>query len=227
MAGYYAAKLAAESLRRCYEIAPPRVQRYLRAEVEFVATRLAGDAIVLDLGCGYGRTMTHFASAAAFVVGIDTSRPSLLLAQRLLEPVPNSLLMRMDASRLRFLDGSFDAVICIQNGLSAFNTDRQKVVREALRVTRPGGTAYFSSYSDRFWEHRLEWFELQAATGLIGPLDRERTGDGIIVCTDGFEAETVRPGEFRALVAQADAELEVVEVDESSIFYVLSKAQKR
>ncbi len=223
MAGYYASKLSAESLRHCYEIAPPRVQQYLRAEVEFVSSRLPSDAIVLDLGCGYGRTMIHFAAAAAFVVGIDTSRPSLREAHELLGAAPNCLLARMDASRIEFVDGSFDVVVCIQNGLSAFHVDREKVVGEALRVTRPGGTAYFSTYSDRFWEHRLEWFELQASAGLIGPLDRERTGNGRIVCTDGFEAETVRPAEIRSLVAQAAAELEVVEVDESSIFYVLSK----
>jgi 2-polyprenyl-6-hydroxyphenyl methylase/3-demethylubiquinone-9 3-methyltransferase len=224
MAGYYATKLSAESLRRCYEIAPPRVQQFLRAEIEFVANRLAGHAIMLDLGCGYGRTMIHFAAAAAFVVGIDTSRPSLDLAKKLLAGTPNCLLARMDASRTDFVDGSFDAVVCIQNGLSAFHADRERVVAEALRVTRPGGTAYFSSSSDRFWEDRLDWFELQAAAGLIGPIDRERTGDGVIVCSDGFEAETIRPAEFRKLVTHANAELEIIEVDESSIFYVLSKA---
>jgi 2-polyprenyl-6-hydroxyphenyl methylase/3-demethylubiquinone-9 3-methyltransferase len=222
MAGYYARNLSAESLAYCYEIAPPRVQQYLRAEIEFVVGRLPSDAIVLDVGCGYGRTMVHFAAAAAFVVGIDTSRPSLRYAHKLLDATPNCLLACMNAGRITFVDGSFNAVVCIQNGLSAFHIDRERIVREALRATRPGGTVYFSTYSDRFWEHRLEWFELQASAGLIGPLDRERTGNGRIVCTDGFEATTVRPAEFRKLVAHANAELEVIEVDESSIFYVLS-----
>lgn len=223
MTGYYASRLSAESLKHCYEIAPPRVQQYLRAEVDFVSGRLPSDAIVLDLGCGYGRTMVQFAAASAFVVGIDTSRRSLHEAHRLLGPVPNHLLAHMDASRIEFVDGSFDVVVCIQNGLSAFHTDREKVVREAVRVTRPGGTTYFSTYSDVFWEDRLEWFELQASAGLIGPLDRERTGNGLIVCTDGFESSTVRPAEIGQIVAGVEAELEVVEVDESSIFYVLSK----
>jgi 2-polyprenyl-6-hydroxyphenyl methylase/3-demethylubiquinone-9 3-methyltransferase len=226
MPGYYARKLAAESLRHCYEIAPPRVQEYFRAEIEFVVRRLASDAIVLDLGCGYGRTMIHFAATAAFVMGIDTSRLSLLDARKFLDATPNCLLARMDAGRLDFVDGSFDAVVCLQNGLSAFHVDQKRVVKEALRVTRPGGTAYFSTYSDRFWEHRLEWFEMQALAGLIGPLDRERTRDGLIVCTDGFEATTVRPAEFQELVAHVNAGLEVVEVDESSVFYVLSKAHE-
>ncbi|MGD0984831.1 MAG: class I SAM-dependent methyltransferase [Acidimicrobiales bacterium] len=223
MAGYYARKLAAESLRQCYEIAPPRVQQYLEAEAEFIVNRLVGDAFVLDLGCGFGRTMSDFARAAALVVGVDTSPRSLRLAQELLRPLPNCLLARVDASRLSFKDGSFDVVVCIQNGLSAFHADRNKVVGEAVRVMRPGGTAYFSTYSDSFWEHRLQWFELQAAAGLIGPLDRERTRDGVIVCADGFEANTIRPAEFRALLTPFDVTLEVVEVGESSIFCVLAK----
>ncbi|MGD1011431.1 MAG: class I SAM-dependent methyltransferase [Acidimicrobiales bacterium] len=227
MPGYYARKLAAESLRRCYEIAPPRVQQYFRAEIDFAVARLGSDDIVLDLGCGYGRTMIQLAEAAAFVVGVDTSRRSLLDARKFLDAKPNCLLARMDASHLDFVEGSFDAVVCLQNGLSAFHVDKGKVVREALRVTRPGGSAYFSTYSDRFWEHRLAWFEQQASAGLVGPLDRERTRDGVVACTDGFESTTVRPVEFRELVAHLDAGLEIVEVDESSVFYVLSKARER
>jgi 2-polyprenyl-6-hydroxyphenyl methylase/3-demethylubiquinone-9 3-methyltransferase len=226
MPGCYARELAVESLRHCYEIAPPRVQQYFRAEIEFVVGRLASDAIVLDVGCGYGRTMIHFAAAAAFVMGIDTSRLSLRDAHRQLGATPNCLLERMDAGRLGFVDESVDVVVCLQNGLSGFHVDQKRVVREALRMTRPGGTAYFSTHSDRFWERRLEWFALQASAGLIGPLDRERTRDGMIVCTDGSEVTTVRPEEFQELAAHANAGLEVVEVDESSVFYVLSKGRR-
>ena len=40
---------------------------------------------------------------------------------------------------------------------------------------------------------------------------------------DGFTSETVRPEEFRTLVADLDVELESVEVDESSRFYLVRK----
>jgi len=36
MQAYYSQKLSADHLRRCYEIAPLRVKRYLEAEIEFV-----------------------------------------------------------------------------------------------------------------------------------------------------------------------------------------------
>jgi hypothetical protein len=59
MSGYYEQKLAPSSLERVYELAPPRVRQYLRAEVDFVVGRLRPTDVVLDLGCGYSRTTGH------------------------------------------------------------------------------------------------------------------------------------------------------------------------
>lgn len=223
MRGYYQSRLAAEALRACYDLAPPRVQRYLRAEIDFVAGRLHPTDVVLDSGCGYGRTMPDLSRVAAFVVGIDTSHASLRMARERLRAVRNSRVVCMDATRLAFPAESFDRVVCIQNGISAFHVDQHELVAEAFRVLRPGGAAMFSTYSERFWHHRLDWFERQAAAGLLGEIDRERTREGLIVCKDGFTAGTVSPGEFRDLIADLGVELESVEVDASSRFYIANK----
>ncbi|MGO8683280.1 MAG: class I SAM-dependent methyltransferase [Thermoleophilia bacterium] len=223
MSGYYDSKLAGSSLERVYELAPPRVQRYLRAEVEFVVARLRRSDLVLDLGCGYGRTLPELARCAACVVGIDTSGPSLALARERLGECANVLLARMDASSLAFADGSFHVVVCIQNGIAAFHVDQRKLIRESLRVLKPGGTALFSSYADRFWKQRLGWFERQAAAGLIGEIDPVRSGDGVIVCRDGLTLTTIRPAEFATLAANLNVPWETIEVDGSSQFYVLEK----
>jgi SAM-dependent methyltransferase len=81
MGGYYARKLSGERLRRCYEIASPRVRRYLEAEIEFVLGRLEPRSHVLELGCGYGRMLRVLAGKAGRAVGIDTACESLLLAR--------------------------------------------------------------------------------------------------------------------------------------------------
>ena len=87
--------------------------------------------------------------------------------------------------------GVFDLTICIQNGISAFRVDKQRLLAEAVRVTKSGGTVFFSSYSSRFWAARLEWFEIQAAHGLVGEIDYRATGDGVIICKDGFCARRI------------------------------------
>jgi 2-polyprenyl-6-hydroxyphenyl methylase/3-demethylubiquinone-9 3-methyltransferase len=220
---YYSTALAAERLARCYELAPPRVRQYLRAEVEFVTAQLRGGDVVLDLGCGYGRTLPAFADAAGFAVGVDTSADSLRLAADRLAGRRDCLLVRADATALPFADGSFDLVACVQNGISAFHCDQRRLLTEALRVLRPGRPACFSTYSASFWPDRLAWFEVQAGAGLLGEIDRERTGNGVIVCRDGFSATTVDREGFAGLTQGLGVESELVEVDGSSLFCVLTK----
>jgi len=215
---YYIETLAAERLKKCYELAPPRVRQYLEAEVQHVVERIVPGGVVLDLGCGYGRTLGAFAERAGYAVGIDSSIASLLLGSSSLRTAGNVALAAMNAADMAFADSVFDTAICIQNGISAFHVDRRALVRECARVTKPGGLMLFSSYSARFWDHRLEWFKLQAAHGLLGEIDQNRTRDGVIVCKDGFRAETVGPDEFQSLCADLHLEATIEEVDGSSLF---------
>ncbi len=224
MPGYYEEKLAAEKLRQAYEIAPLRVRQYLDAEINFVLDHIKPSDKVLELGCGYGRVLEWVIQKAAFAAGIDTSYASLTLAHNSTQQQSGSCLCLClaDAANLSFRNGVFDVVICIQNGISAFHVDQRKLIEEAIRVTRPGGTVLFSSYSENFWDDRLQWFELQAQHGLLGEIDYNATGDGVIVCKDGFRATTVKPDQFMALISGLGIKPDTKEVDRSSLFYLIS-----
>lgn len=216
---YYTDKLAARKLKRCYEIAPPRVQQYLDAEIEHVLARIKPGDSVLELGCGYGRVLEKLASKAGIVVGVDTSRESLLMGKEAFNRRSNVLFLQMNALQLAFIDNAFDVTVCIQNGLSAFKVNQLDLIRESLRVTRPGGIVMFSSYSDKFWPDRLEWFQLQSQEGLLGEINDQATGNGTIVCKDGFKATIIRPEDFIAMSSRLGFTPKITEVDESSFFY--------
>ncbi len=218
MDNYYIDRLSAEKLKLCYELAPLRVKQYLDAESEFVRQKIHPGNLVLELGCGFGRILPEIASKARAVVGIDISLPSLLFGRETIKNVPNCFLAQMDALQLSFYDNSFDTVICIQNGMSAFQVDRKALVRESLRVTRDKGTVIFSSYSEKFWENRLEWFRIQSKAGLLGVIDDDKTRDGRIVCQDGFTASTVNSIQFLELTSEFNVDTNTIEVDESSLF---------
>lgn len=218
MSAYYSQKLSAMRLKQAYDIAPPRIRQYLDAEVKHVMEKMRLGGLVVELGCGYGRILPQLAKSAGWVVGIDSSLPTLELAQQILETIPNCSLSQMNAVSLGFRDGTFDCVICIQNGISAFHVDQRALISESVRVTRPGGTVLYSSYSDKLWEDRLQWFELQSKAGLLGAIDYEKTKNGVIVCKDGFTATTVRGEDFLALAAHLTVDVQIVEVDESSLF---------
>ena len=220
MAGYryYSDKLAADRLKWAYELATPRIRQYLEAEVRHVTARIRPGDRVLELGCGYGRATRLLAGKSGLAMGIDTSLHSLDLGKKLAANAERILWACMDAIALGLRDGSFDCTVCIQNGISAFHVDPEALIAESLRVTRPGGTVLFSSYAEKFWADRLEWFDLQAEAGLLGEIDYERTGNGVIVCKDGFTAKTVSPGEFGRLTENLDACVRISEVDGSSVF---------
>jgi 2-polyprenyl-6-hydroxyphenyl methylase/3-demethylubiquinone-9 3-methyltransferase len=220
--GYYVEKLSGARLRRCYELAPPRVRQYLDAEVAHVASRLQSGDQVLELGCGYGRILERLAPKVGFLVGIDTSAQSLALARDILAGHGNCRLARMDAGLPAFHDGVFDAVLCLQNGLSAFKIDRRRLVSECVRVTRRGGRVLLSTYAERFWEHRLEWFRLQSVEGLVGEIDWTATRNGEIVCKDGFRATTIGVADFESLTTGWSVQRRIEEVDGSSLFCELT-----
>jgi SAM-dependent methyltransferase len=218
MPEYYREKLSANRLDRVYAIAPPRVRQYLDAEIDHVLSRVGPGDSVLELGCGCARVLEPLARKARFVSGIDTSFESLVHGRTKCGRSENIAFALMDAVRLGFRDGAFDRVVCIQNGISAFHADQRALVRESIRVTRPGGLVLFSSYSEAFWVPRLEWFALQAGEGLVGEIDRERTRDGTIVCTDGFTATTVGARRFAELAEELEVSARVFEIDSSSVF---------
>jgi SAM-dependent methyltransferase len=215
---YYSEKLSAERLELCYELAPPRVRQYLFAEIEHVLALLPGGGIVLELGCGYGRVIERLATMAALVCGIDTSIGSLLLARHRLAAAKNVTFARMDAPDPALGAATFDVVCCVQNGISSFHVDQRALMEAAVRIARPGGRVVFSSYAEEFWEHRLEWFRTQSAHGLVGEIDESTTGNGTIVCTDGFTATTVTPRRFSALARGLGSEVSINVVDGSSVF---------
>ena len=218
MSGYYDTTLSAHRLKQCYDIAPPRVQQYLQAEIRHVLDHIRTCDVVLELGCGYGRILPKLAQKAGLVIGIDTSIESLSFGQQTLKDLSNCSLLNMDAMNLGFRKQTFDCVVCIQNGISAFHVDKRKLIHESVRVAKAGGIVLYSSYVEKFWDSRLEWFERQSEAGLLGEIDITKTGNGVVVCKDGFTATTVTPAQFRSLVRGLGADVNIVEVDASSLF---------
>jgi len=87
---------------------------------------------VLDVGCGVGITACYLANEyGCKVVGVD-------LSELMVKNVGDNVEFRTgDAHNLPFKDGVFDAVIC--ESVVAFAKDKQKMISEYVRVTKPGG----------------------------------------------------------------------------------------
>jgi len=141
-------------------VVPAIYERYWRPALARVAKGLTGPGmaeevriarlllglspgdVVLDVACGPGNFSREFAKAVGdegLVVGIDASRTMLErgVADLIAAGLPNMALVRGDATRLRFPDGTFDAVCCFA-ALHLF-ADPFAGLDEMRRILRPGG----------------------------------------------------------------------------------------
>lgn len=220
---YYSENLSANKLKKCYDIAPSRIKQYLNSEIRFLQKNVKKTDVILELGCGYGRVLIEFAEKAKMIYGVDISQSNLDFGENFLSKKSNIKLLKMNAGKLEFDCEFFDVVFAMQNGISAFNIDPIKLIKESLRVTKIGGKVIYSSYSDKIWEERLKWFIQQSNKKLIGEIDFSKTKDGTIVCKDGFKATTYYIKDFINLKDELELDAIIKEIDESSIVFIISK----
>jgi demethylmenaquinone methyltransferase/2-methoxy-6-polyprenyl-1,4-benzoquinol methylase len=133
-------------------------ERALRYDGEFDAlgpdgyalrTRLAvtlrllgeGPGELLDVGMGPGRLLAECEARGWTVSGLDGSA-EMVARSRQRVPAAGERLVRGDAERLPFADGSFDAVSA--TGVLEYVTDLGAALREVARVLRPHGRAVLS-----------------------------------------------------------------------------------
>lgn len=182
---------------------------------------------MLELAAGYGRIVKKVAPFVRSVTGLDISSENVRFGAEYLKDTKNAGLLVMDVHEMDY-DSRFDAVLCLQNGLSAVKAELPEAfAAKVLKALKMGGRVYFSTYHPRFWEHRLAWFKEQAEKGLLGELDMEKCKDGVIVCKDGFRATTQSAEDLKRIGRASGYRWQISEVDESSLFLVIEKNEER
>ncbi len=221
MGNYYAEKLNAHGLFHVYDTKIPRIRQYLAAEIDFVRNRLCGTENVLEIAAGYGRIVREIAPCCSKITGIDISKESVEFSKDYLGAHKNAQILSMDLHKMSFNE-KFDVILCLQNTLSAVQATAEDVA-SILSLLTPGGTAFFSTYSEHFWAWRIKWFEEQAEKGCLGKIDYEKTRDGVIVCQDGFRATTQTKEQLATIGARSGFYYELTEVDHSSLFLIMHR----
>lgn len=114
----------------------PDITRHLRARPESnEAPRL------LDVACGTGRALRQIAIAQPDLrlYGVDLSPYYLQVARELLADVPDVSLVAENGESLPFRDSYFDIVTSVYLFHELPRNARRNVIREMLRVLKPGG----------------------------------------------------------------------------------------
>ncbi|MGE5617225.1 MAG: class I SAM-dependent methyltransferase [Bacillota bacterium] len=106
---------------------------------------------ILEMGCGNGRILLRLAQAGLDAIGVDRSAGMLEALRRKAHAAritPKAA--RMDVRELAF-GAAFDVVLCPYSLVTSMSTadDAARLMREAHRVLRPGGSVVIDAFVPR------------------------------------------------------------------------------
>lgn len=113
---------------------------------------------ILDVGCGYGRTLNElYSHEFKNLTGIDYSQGMI---NRGLRINPDLNLMKTDGKKIPFPDNEFDAVILLAVLTSSYKDEEQKnIISEISRVLKQDGILYINDYILNQDERNLNRYE--------------------------------------------------------------------
>lgn len=127
----------------------PLIKDWLKKENNYLKENVKKEAIVLDVGCGFGRNIEVINKIAKKIVGIDNNKP---LCEKIIEKLSKFKDVEFfceNAGNTHFQNNTFDYVICMGNTFGDFAKDRLKILREMKRITKKGGKIIISVYSEK------------------------------------------------------------------------------
>ena len=121
---------------------------------------LKNNSAVLDLGCGSGLLIKHFAHKTQLYIGTDISRELLKHAKKKANPFPNATLIQADADNLPFPNETFDTVFAVT--LLQNTPHPNTTLNEIYRVSKTKASIIITGLRKRFTQEEFT-AELQQA----------------------------------------------------------------
>jgi len=128
-------------------------------QMDLVKKYIQKDAVVLDVGCGYGRSLNELhLNGFTRLYGIDFSEKMI---ERAKSQYPFLNLEVQVNKNINFPDNTFDAVLlfavltCIPQ-----NTNQLHLIKEIKRVLKPGGIIYINDFLLNTDERNRKRYEL-------------------------------------------------------------------
>lgn len=127
----------------------PLIKDWLKKEDNYLKENVKKGAVVLDVGCGFGRNIKAIVNIAGKIVGIDNNKPLCRKIAKKLSIFKNVEFFCENAEKMHFSDNTFDYVICMGNTFGDLAQNKLKILKEMKRVVKKDGKIIISVYSEK------------------------------------------------------------------------------
>lgn len=118
---------------------------------------ISKDDHVLELGCGFGRSVPALCQAAAQVTAVDISDEMIAIARAECSEA-NVTFVVSPSEDLPFPDDSFDVILCFAAFDAMYQTE---ALLEISRVTKPNGRVLITGKSDDYFDDDLPAYQAE------------------------------------------------------------------
>ena len=179
----------ADVMRR--QVIPPITRHLAAREGDAPAVR------VLDVACGTGRAMAqiHQAHPSLRLTGLDLSPYYVQHARTMLADIADASFVAENAEAMPFRDGWFDVVTCVYLFHELPRNARRNVLREMLRVLRPGGLCVIEDSAQRVDSPEMMFFLERFPEDFHEPFYADYLDDDLAIAARdvGFEDASAEP----------------------------------
>jgi len=137
---------------------PEGIREYLVKEKEFLTKNITKNDMVLEIGCGTGRTVEILSKISRRVIAIDNDEEAVKKAKQKTKLLDNVEIILEDGEKTNFDDKTFDAVF-IGMTFPNFDKTRDKILHEIRRTLKDKGVLLFSAYNENSLSERLLNYE--------------------------------------------------------------------
>lgn len=184
----------------------PLIKDWIRKENNYLKENVKKGAIVLDVGCGFGKNIKAIVNIAGKIVGIDNNKPLCEKIVKNLSKLKNVEFFCEDAQKMHFPNNTFDYVICMGNTFGDFAENKLKILKEMKRVVKSGGKIIISVYSEKALDVRKKEYKR------IG-IKIKKINDGTIYTNNHLILEQFDKKKLRGIFNSAKLKVKIIKLN--------------
>ncbi len=143
---------------RLVENASKSYKEYFEEEKKFLEDKISKSDVVLDLGCGTGRTIKIISPICKEIIGIDNDKNAVKNGKENIKDLSNAKILLEDAEKTSFKDKTFD-VVFIGLTFVNFGDTKTKILNEIRRILKNRGRLIFSVYNENSVSERTKMYK--------------------------------------------------------------------